>query len=350
MAKLSQYGKEWAAEYLGFDVNDSEAWSAVQKILDTVNYKWKVLPLVCKGKNLTEVYEELGMSYHTARAKLQREALICRRILKSITIGPEMHLLSESTMNSLINVGVSSLRELEYWKVQEIIDKVGEKGLKEILQVCAEEDIPIRDAGKLEVEEVPAKVNIISMETRLDDTDVSDWVKAQMRFLSIPRVSSLCEYDEETLRREGFLNDEEIDQLKKLLKSANRRFKENGWHLNVTGDLNQKMKHLEEMGDRVRKYPEFRDINDYNVLDFIKHFCREKYPELYLYAGGADKDTISRRDGISIEEVDKRIDEGIVFIKKRLCDSACVKYDPELDKDGGEDSSLDGALDRLSNL
>lgn len=158
MAKLSQYGKEWVAEYLGFDWNDSESWKLVWKVLDTVNYKWKVLPLVCKGKNLTEVYEELGMSYHTARAKLQREALICRRILKSITIGPEMHLLSESTMNSLINVGVSSLRELEYWKVQEIIDKVGEKGLKEILQVCAEEDIPIRDAGKLEVEEVPASV------------------------------------------------------------------------------------------------------------------------------------------------------------------------------------------------
>lgn len=130
MAKISQYGKEWVAQYMGFDMNDSEAWNAVQKILDVVHYKWKVLPLVCTGKKLTDVYEELGMSYNTARTRLLREALICRRILKSITIGPEMHLLSESTMNSLINVGVSSLRELEYWKVQEIVGKVGEKVLK----------------------------------------------------------------------------------------------------------------------------------------------------------------------------------------------------------------------------
>lgn len=158
MAKRSQYGKEWVAEYLGFDVNDSEAWESVRKILDTVNYNWKVLLFVCNGSNLTEVYESLGMSYHTARTRLLREALICKRILKSTAVGPEMWLLPMSTMNSLINVGVSSLRELEYWKVQEIIDKAGEKGLKEILQVCAEEDIPIRDAGKLEVEEVPASV------------------------------------------------------------------------------------------------------------------------------------------------------------------------------------------------
>lgn len=158
MAKISQYGKEWVAQYMGFDINDSEAWNAVQKILDVVHYKLKVLPLVCTGKNLTEVYEELGMSYHTARTRLLREALICKRILKSTAVSPEMWLLSMSTMNSLINVGVSSLRELEYWKVQEIVDKVGEKGLKEILQVCAEEGLPIRGAGPLKVEEVPASV------------------------------------------------------------------------------------------------------------------------------------------------------------------------------------------------
>jgi len=150
MAKLNQYGKEWVAEYLGFDVNDSETWGVVQKILDTVHYKWRVLPLVCSGKNLTDVYEELGVSYHTARTILQREALLCRRVMKSITIGPEMHLLSEGTMKALTCAGVCSLRELEYWKVQDIVDKVGDKGLEEILTVCAKEGIAIRDTDKTE--------------------------------------------------------------------------------------------------------------------------------------------------------------------------------------------------------
>lgn len=63
--------------------------------------------------------------------------------------------------------------------MQDIVDKVGEKGLKEILQVCAEEGIPIRDAGPLKVEEVPA--SIVDTESEEDSGEDSSLDSALSR-------------------------------------------------------------------------------------------------------------------------------------------------------------------------
>lgn len=152
MAKINVYGKEWLAQYLGFDVNDAESWKLVEKVLSNVDYKWSVLPcIVHNGKDLMGVYETLGMSYNTARTKFLREALLCRRFMKSIRAGETSMLtvLHESTMSALVNAGVDNLKDLEFWKAQDIIDLVGEEGFEEILTVCDKEGIAIKAASEV---------------------------------------------------------------------------------------------------------------------------------------------------------------------------------------------------------